>query len=605
MVSTSDDTVGLGRGRTWTYVPREADFTVSAEGGAVDVHVDGDTWWDVALRPTAPQTAVTVGRHEGVARAVVSGDGRGCGEEHARGWYEVDDVAYDGGELARLTVRFSQWCADKDSSRAMTGELRWDADAPVPPAPTPVNAPPASFWTPPDDLVPAGAERNHLVMAIDPGDFVGRGQTHASTGFNGQLFQDAFTLVHPELSWRVSLQPSNRASDGLEAGFYPQLLDHDGGNPVRGEFSVTGEARGCNVASSDVVVDRVDARRGVYRDIAFRFEQHCEFASRALRGQVVWQQPSPAGSPAAPTRAAVRETSGGLAAAWDPPANPGATPISGYEVVVYRNGTAIGETITAPADARGARLPGGSGGEVTVTVQAVNGSGAGPRTESAAVGRTGQDHGPLGSPEAVIAQQYRDFSGRPPSTGEVSAAMADLRSGTTLATWIAGMRNRPEWGGRRAPVIRLYTAAFLRPVDAGGLEYWSERRRTGTSLRHVAQAFALSQEFRNRYGQLTNGQFVDRVYRNVLGRAPDAGGSAYWTGRLDGGTSRGDVLLGFSESAEHRGRRGAAVDVTLLTTAMLRRAPAVHEVNVGGNVEGLALHHLTRAEYRRRFDPAA
>lgn len=602
MVSTKDDSIGLGGGRTWTYVPAEADITVTADGGDVDVNVDGDTWWDLVLRPTSPQSLVTLGRHEGTTRAVLTGDGRGCGDAHSVGWYQVDDVAYTGGELTRLAVRFSQWCDDKDATRAMTGELRWDATAPVPGAPTPVNVPPASFWAPPAGLVPAGTERNHLVMESAPGDFIGRGQVHQYTGFVGQAYLGALTVFHPDLSWRMSMRPSDRAPDGLQAGFYPQLTDEPlAFGSVRGGFSLSGNGRGCNQSSADVVIDRVDARDGTYRDVALRFEQHCDFRSAALRGQVAWEAPSATGAPGAPTGVGLVSAFGDVAVGWSPPTDTGTSPITGYEIVTYLDGTAVGETITVPADARTADLLVGGGGQVAVSVQAVNAAGAGPRAHSEAIGATGQDFGPFGSFEAVIAQQYLDFVGRAATSSEISAAMAQLRSGTTLAAWTAEMRNRPEWGGRRAPVTRLYTAAFLRPVDAEGLAYWAERRRTGTSLGKVAQAFVSSPEFRTRYGQLTNAQFVDRIYRNVLGRAPDADGLAFWTARLDGGTSRGDVLIGFSESAEHRTRRATLVDVTLLTTGMLRRAPALEEVNIGGNVEGLALHFLTRAAYRERF----
>jgi len=39
----------------------------------------------------------------------------------------------------------------------------------------------------------------------------------------------------------------------------------------------------------------------------------------------------------------------------------------------------------------------------------------------------------------------------------------------------------------------------------------------------------------------------------VLGRAPDAGGLAFWVNQLDGGTiTRPDTLIGFSESTENQ-----------------------------------------------------
>src|SRR5688500_19664870 len=80
------------------------------------------------------------------------------------------------------------------------------------------------------------------------------------------------------------------------------------------------------------------------------------------------------------------------------------------------------------------------------------------------------------------------------------------------------------------------------------------QEKGGMRLDGISDAFGQSPEFVNTYGALTNAQFVDRVYRNVLGREPDAGGRAFWTQQLDSGArTRGQVMTGFSESAEYRG----------------------------------------------------
>src|SRR6185436_4616992 len=86
--------------------------------------------------------------------------------------------------------------------------------------------------------------------------------------------------------------------------------------------------------------------------------------------------------------------------------------------------------------------------------------------------------------------------------------------------------------------------------------------------------FAGSPEFQSTYGALNNGQFVDLVYQNVLGRPPDAGGRAYWKGQLDASKmTRGQVMLGFSESPEYRSASESMVYVTMMYFGMLRRAP--------------------------------
>lgn len=102
-------------------------------------------------------------------------------------------------------------------------------------------------------------------------------------------------------------------------------------------------------------------------------------------------------------------------------------------------------------------------------------------------------------------------------------------------------------------VIRLYDAVFGRAPDAAGLEYWRDQiADKGVSLNAVAGALIASAEFQAATGNLSNAAFVEYVYQHTLGRASDQGGRSYWTEQLAQGMSRGDLLVNFSESAEHR-----------------------------------------------------
>jgi hypothetical protein len=106
--------------------------------------------------------------------------------------------------------------------------------------------------------------------------------------------------------------------------------------------------------------------------------------------------------------------------------------------------------------------------------------------------------------------------------------------------------------GMRQQVRRLYLATFLREPDEGGLWYWTVARWYQVPLATIAQHFVASPEFQARYGQATPEVLVDLVYRNILRRAPDPTGAAYWIGRLQAGMRAGELLVGFSESAEFR-----------------------------------------------------
>ncbi len=112
--------------------------------------------------------------------------------------------------------------------------------------------------------------------------------------------------------------------------------------------------------------------------------------------------------------------------------------------------------------------------------------------------------------------------------------------------------------GTDGAVARLYMAVFLRQPDNAGHAYWTDRIKGGGSLRFAARYFTSRAEFRATYGSLSDAQFVDLLYRNVLCRDGETGGVAYWNDRLATGTERAVVTLLFSESAEFKGKTQTA-----------------------------------------------
>lgn len=108
-------------------------------------------------------------------------------------------------------------------------------------------------------------------------------------------------------------------------------------------------------------------------------------------------------------------------------------------------------------------------------------------------------------------------------------------------------------GGSPGQIYRLYKAAFNRVPDEEGLGFWIGHAAGGVSLEAVAEQFAASSEFAMLYGpQLSNTDFVSRVYGNVLERTPDAGGHAFWLAALDTGASRASVLAAMADSEENK-----------------------------------------------------
>lgn len=102
-----------------------------------------------------------------------------------------------------------------------------------------------------------------------------------------------------------------------------------------------------------------------------------------------------------------------------------------------------------------------------------------------------------------------------------------------------------------AKISRLYAASLDRNPDQPGYFYWSEELENGAPLTDLATAFINSPEFQAKYGNVDSTGFVTLLYQNVLDRQPDTDGLNYWVGQLDGGETRENALIGFSESAEY------------------------------------------------------
>lgn len=100
-------------------------------------------------------------------------------------------------------------------------------------------------------------------------------------------------------------------------------------------------------------------------------------------------------------------------------------------------------------------------------------------------------------------------------------------------------------------VTRLYKQALGRGADEDGLNNWCNQILSGQMTPEtVAENFIYSQEFENKH--LSNEEYVKVLYRTFLGREADSAGQANWISQLNAGTSRSDVLHGFSRSVEFR-----------------------------------------------------
>ena len=152
-----------------------------------------------------------------------------------------------------------------------------------------------------------------------------------------------------------------------------------------------------------------------------------------------------------------------------------------------------------------------------------------------------------------------------------------------------------------ARVWRLYQAFFLRQPDTSGLRYWLGVRAHGASHSAIAYSFSTSKEFRDRYGSLTHGQFVDLVYRNVLCRTADAEGRAYWVGLLrSGAVTRWNMVINFSELREYLGRTKTCHSVYPAESAALSFCPKTNLTPLSQatmTTDGYQEHHVSVARW--------
>lgn len=121
---------------------------------------------------------------------------------------------------------------------------------------------------------------------------------------------------------------------------------------------------------------------------------------------------------------------------------------------------------------------------------------------------------------------------------------------------------RFDTDGNAGDVFRLYQAAFNRTPDTDGLSFWVNAADNGVDLADIGIAFIGSGEFASAFGEnLSNAGLVDLLFQNVLGRAGDEGGIAFWNGVLDDGAlSQAGVLQAFSESGENVNLVAAAIN---------------------------------------------
>ena len=123
------------------------------------------------------------------------------------------------------------------------------------------------------------------------------------------------------------------------------------------------------------------------------------------------------------------------------------------------------------------------------------------------------------------------------------ASQYGIRPGTLKLT-----KARDQNYERTAFVYRLYKDCLQRDPEISGLESWCQALSRGAEGTNVAYGFIFSNEYK---GKLPgNDEFVEMLYRTILGRNADASGMSGWVDLLNYTSTRERILNGFMFSPE-------------------------------------------------------
>jgi hypothetical protein len=282
--------------------------------------------------------------------------------------------------------------------------------------------------------------------------------------------------------------------------------------------------------------------------------------------------------PGAPAWTGALPVEGGASLTWSPPSSDGGSDITGYRITPVIGG--VDQTpVVVDAAPQQTVLDGLTNGTTyRFRIAAINAIGTGDDSElSAEV--TPQWWLPWSSGPVAVDELFTWFTGASPATSVADDWLGQLDAGDKLpGDLVLDLRRGTDATKNVDPVVRLYSAYFLRTPDRSGLAYWLGKRRAGSTLSRISSTFAGSSEFKARYGTLTNRQFVEQIYLNVLGRPGETSGVDYWTKQLDTKRkSRGQVMLNFSESNEYRTKQANNVDAAVVYLELVGRRPTTGE----------------------------
>src|SRR5215469_2351927 len=146
----------------------------------------------------------------------------------------------------------------------------------------------------------------------------------------------------------------------------------------------------------------------------------------------------------------------------------------------------------------------------------------------------------LSANQVYVESVYQFVLGRPGDAGGVGYWTAQLDNGAALAGVAAQLTHSAEYFGNII-ITPAYEKYLGRAPDAAGIAYWvGQMQNHGLTDESLEAGFIGSTEFYNHAGG-TDKDWVDAMYQDLLGRAPDPSGESYWVAQLQSGANRAAV----------------------------------------------------------------
>jgi hypothetical protein len=155
-----------------------------------------------------------------------------------------------------------------------------------------------------------------------------------------------------------------------------------------------------------------------------------------------------------------------------------------------------------------------------------------------------------------ISSAYQDVLGRPVDPAALSFWTGLLAPGMPSSLLASTLVHSDEYYATMV-VTPAYERFLGRSPDGADLAWWVAQMQDGLTDEVLAAEFVGSPEFYATAGR-TNKSWLDAVYNDLLGRAADSAGEAYWLEQLAGGMSRNAVAYTFASSAEAEQQRIAS-----------------------------------------------